>query len=257
MSDDVSPWREFWLASELSEATGPAFAERINDSPPPSGAPGRFAYPSAPVPLAVVNDGLRRVHAARQSTREFRSGRMPAASLGAVFSAFADSPSGRRAWPSAGALYPVAVFAVLLDVEHALAGRVVHYEPESHGLTDVCAAPAWDELREPLGAAGMTGEPQVVVLFALDPAAMEAKYGVRAGRFALVEVGHAAQSLALRLAASGLVGCELGGTYDRAVKRVLGLDGVPVLIALGYACGLGPERRRRRVRPLSAWPTTG
>ncbi|HVF75260.1 MAG TPA: SagB/ThcOx family dehydrogenase [Acidimicrobiales bacterium] len=249
MTDELTPWRDFWLASELSPATGPAFGERINDAVPPSDYPGRFTYAAADHALPRPTDALAEAQAARASTRDFAPGPLPADALGAVFSAFADGAARRRAWPSAGGLYPLEVFALLLAVDHPLDGRAVHYEPDTHGLTDVGPAPSWAEVQEPLGGMALTGAPQVVVLFVLDPGAMQAKYGNRGGRFALVEVGHAAQNLALRLGASGLAGCELGGTYDRTVKRLLGLDDPAVLVALGYACGLHPEvayRTRRK-----------
>jgi len=246
MTDELTPWRDFWLAGELSPATGPAFGERINDAPPPSDYAGRFTYAQAEHALARPADPLAGLQAVRASTRAFAPGRLSADALGAVFSAFADGAPRRRAWPSAGGLYPLEVFALLLAVDHPLDRRAVHYEPDSHGLTDIGPAPAWAEVQEPLGGMALAGEPHVVVLFVLDPAAMEGKYGNRGGRFALVEVGHAAQNLALRLAASGLAGCELGGTYDRTVKRLLGLDDEPVLVALGYACGLHPDPPKRR-----------
>ena len=230
---EVLLWRRFWLASELSATAGPGFAERINDTPPPSDLPRLATYAGPAHPLARADDALWRTSAARCSTRAFGPARLSARSMGALFTAF-----DGRAWPSAGALYPVEVFALLFNVDHPLNGRVVHYEPDTHELTDIASAPSWDALREPLGGQVLVGTPQVVVVFALDCAAMEAKYGTRGGRFALIEVGHAAHALALRLTSSKMVGCELGGTYDRHVKALLGLEATPLLVALGYACGL-------------------
>ena len=74
-------------------------------------------------------------------------------------------------------------------------------------------------------------------MFVLFAERMTDKYGERGGRFALVEVGEAVQSLALRLVAEDLVGYALGGLVDEPVKRLLRLDGTRAQIALGYACG--------------------
>jgi nitroreductase len=82
-------------------------------------------------------------------------------------------------------------------------------------------------------------------VFVLFPDRATAKYGERGGRFALIEVGHAAQNLALRLVAEGMAGCEAGGLLDEPVKALLRLDGTGAQVALGYACGL-PEIARRR-----------
>ena len=253
MTETDDPWEAFWRAGELSAATGPALAARINDVepvPPPS----PFAFAAPPVGLARPRDALAGLLAQRRSTRAFADGRLPAAGLGSLLSAFADNAEGRRAWPSAGGLYPLEVFALLLAVDHPLDGRAAHYEPAEHALTDLGPAPGWDALCPLLSADVLDGTPQVVVLFVVDTAGMARKYGPRAGRFALIEVGHAAQSLAVRLAADGLAGCELGGAFDRAVLAALGLErpGVDAKLALAYACGLpgqvGRGRRGRRPR---------
>lgn len=48
---DLDPWQRFWLASELSPATGAAFAHRINDLRQAGGGPlSRFVYPGADPP---------------------------------------------------------------------------------------------------------------------------------------------------------------------------------------------------------------
>lgn len=252
----VAPWHAFWLASELSAATGAAFGQRIDDfSPVAAEPPNRFVYGAADRPLVRPTDDLARLLATRRTGRDFGEGRLPAATVGSLFSAFADTGgraadgARRRAWPSAGGLYPVEVFACLLAVDHPFDRRAVHYEPDTHGLTDIGPAPGWPELAPALSAGGVTGTPHVVVLFVLDTATIETKYGNRAGRFALVEVGHAAQNLALRLAADELTGCELGGTHDRSLLATLGLAGSGARLALAYACGRPPPpppRRRRR-----------
>ena len=237
MTKQTDPWEAFWLASELSTATGPAFAAQINDFAPPAGRLRRATYSAAPLPLVRRADALADVAGARCSMRAFGAGPLDGSAVGALFTAFADGPGGRRAWPSAGGLYPLDIYALLLDVDHSLHGRAVHYEPDLHGLTDVAASPSWSRLVPLLSAEVLETAPQLVVLFVLDTELAEARYGNRAGRFALIEVGHAAHGLALRLAAEGLAGVELGGAHDRALLDVLGLADTPMRLALAYACG--------------------
>ena len=64
------------------------------------------------------------------------------------------------------------------------------------------------------------------------------KYGATGGRFALIEVGHAAQNVALRVAADGLAGWLAGGVVESELLAMLHLDGTPARVALAYACGL-------------------
>jgi SagB-type dehydrogenase family enzyme len=242
-TDGIEPWEAFWLASELSPSTSPGFGTRIGEFAPAAANHNRFMFAAAGEPLLHELDHLDRLLAARRSVREFRDGVMSAAELGAIFGAFRD-PRGtpdetrRRAWPSAGGLYPLEVFGLLLAVDHNLNGKAVHYECDTHELTPIAQAPPWLDLTSSLAADVVVGEPQVVVLFVLDTEVAERKYGSRAGRFALIEVGHAAQNLALRLAASGLGGCELGGSQDRPILTMLGLGHTRARLALAYACGL-------------------
>ena len=257
---DIEPWEAFWLASELSPSNSPGFGMRIGEFAPDPTNHGRFSFAAGGRPLLHQPGQLDRLLATRRSTRVFRAGAVSAASLGAIFSAFRDprlstEQTHRRAWPSAGGLYPLEVFGVLLAVDHELIGTAVHYECETHELTPIAPAPTWLELSSALGADVIVGTPQVVVLFVLDTDVAERKYGPRAGRFALIEVGHAAQNLALRLAGSGLGGCELGGSQDRAVLTMLGLGNTPARLALAYACGLeasdtSPSGSARRPRFL-------
>ena len=121
----------------------------------------------------------------------------------------------------------------------------MHYDPALHALTAVSDLPPWSACRDAVNLEDCVGIPHVVVVFIVLPERITAKYGERGGRFALIEVGHAAQNLALRLAASGLAGCELGGMFDERVKALLGLDGTTAQVALGYACGMRPRQRRR------------
>jgi hypothetical protein len=64
------------------------------------------------------------------------------------------------------------------------------------------------------------------------------KYGERGGRFVLMEVGHYAQRLSLRIAQERLAGYELRGLKDERVKRLLGLEATEAMVALGYLVGI-------------------
>jgi hypothetical protein len=71
----------------------------------------------------------------------------------------------------------------------------------------------------------------------VDLAAVTAKYGARGGRFALQQVGHAAQNLSLRVAADGLTGYLLGAALDREVLEVVGVAHTGVRYGGALACG--------------------
>lgn len=66
---------------------------------------------------------------------------------------------------------------------------------------------------------------------------MRRKYGPRAGRFAMQEVGHAAQNVSLRLAADRLSGFILGGSMDLEVLEALGVGHTEAWLGGAVACG--------------------
>ena len=80
--------------------------------------------------------------------------------------------------------------------------------------------------------------PALVLIFAVRVGRLAQKYGERGGRFALIEVGHACQNVALRLATDGLVGYQLGGILDHDIEELLQLQGTTARVTLGYAIGL-------------------
>lgn len=230
----------FWENSKLGAVTVRNFRLRIDEYLATEQEQDDLRYPAAPVPLTRPRDALARTADARRSDRAFSERPLPQRRLGALFSAFGVAEDGSRAFPSAGGTYPLEIFALLPNVRGPLGGRVVHYEPHEHALTPVAELPPWDECRDAVNPEGFEGIPHVIVVFVILPGRATAKYGERGGRFALIEVGHAAQNLALRLAREGLAGCEIGGLLDERVKSLLGLQGTPAQIALGYACGPRP-----------------
>ena len=235
MSDDV--WDLFWDNSGLSAATAPAFAERIAAFPAGREPTRMCTFPRAGVPLRRPNDRLARLTDRRRSVRAFGPGTLSTRQLGSLLGAFAGRGDGSRSYPSAGALYPLEVFCLAGDVGGELAGTVGCYDPDDHSLTPVGPLPPWPEWAGAINLA-VEGTPHVVVVFVLFTGRVVDKYGALGGRLALIEVGHAAQNLALRLAADGLVGCEAGGVMEPDLLRLLHLEGTDARVALAYACGL-------------------
>jgi nitroreductase len=88
----------------------------------------------------------------------------------------------------------------------------------------VAALPAWETLAEKVGCLPDASPPGVIAFVCLDVEAMAAKYGERAGRFALIEAGHAAQNLTLRAAVDELACYELGGYADNSLLPLLGIE---------------------------------
>jgi SagB-type dehydrogenase family enzyme len=234
----------FWENSKLNAATIRSFSARLASYAPARSPELRFPGPD--IPLERPTDALATLMSRRRSDRAFSGKPVRRGQLGRVFGAFACSSGGSRTFPSAGATYPVEIFCLLNNVEGSLSRRAVYYNHDRHALSVVGEIPPWERYGEFLNIE-TEGVPQLVFVFVVFPERATRKYGERGGRFALMEVGHVAQNLALRLAKERMVGCASGGLYDDTFRALLGLEEARAHVALGYVCGL-PIRRRLGLR---------
>jgi len=165
---------------------------------------------------------LRDVLLDRRSRTPQARVRLSRAALAAILGAAYRSEHGRRPVPSGGALYPLELYAVALDVD-AVEPVVHHYSPYRHRL-------AWLRTvdREAVAAALVDPELAENAAALLVVTAMfwrsRFKYGLRAYRFALLEAGHLMQNALLAAAALGVPARPLGGYYDRLLDGLVGAD---------------------------------
>ena len=135
-----------------------------------------------------------------------------------------------RATPSAGAFYPLKIYAV------TKAG-LFHYLPDGHGLEQLRS----HDLRPALCAAALGQKwvrqaPLALVLCAVYQR-LTAVYGERGVRYAHLEAGHAAQNVLLQAVALGLGAVPIGSMDDISVHKVLSLpeDHEPLyIIPVGF-----------------------
>lgn len=207
---------------------------------------------SSPIALpAPRHDGdcpVERALHGRRSTREFAPGPLSAAELGQVLWAVQGrtGPDGLRTAPSAGALYPLEVYAVVGDVVAVLAG-VYRYDAARHALVPVRGG---DQRRALAGAAldqmFVASAPAVLVLTSVDRRTT-AKYGERGLQYVPMEAGHAGQNAYLQAFALGLGTAAVGAFRDDRVREVLG---APKAERPVYVLPLGPVRPGGPERPL-------
>ena len=129
---------------------------------------------------------------------------------------------GFRTAPSAGALYPVQVYAVVGKVE-ALTPGVYCYYPQEHAIekvlegdkrADLCRAALYQEAIQ---------EAPVSLVFSAIYEKTTVKYGERGIRYVHIEIGHTAQNVYLQAEALKLKTVAIGAFYDEEVSRVLSL----------------------------------
>lgn len=158
----------------------------------------------------------------RRSVREFADRPLPLNDLGQLLWA-AQGVTGaeaERAAPSAGALYPLELYAVTRDLQGIDAG-VYHYAPTGHELV----AHGMGDVRAVLAEAAceqdwMASAPVTIAIGAVE-ARTAREYGDRASRYVAFEAGHAAENIALQAVALGLGSTMVGAFEDDDVRRLL------------------------------------
>jgi len=187
-----------------------------------------------PLPKADVKGKmtLEGALARRRSCRRYKAKALTRQQIAQLFWAaqgVTEPRRGFRTCPSAGALYPLELYVVT-------AGGVEHYLPGKHA-TELHKA---GDLRAKLQAAalGQLVIGQAPATFVIAGVVMRTarKYGRRAGRYVLMEAGHAAQNILLQATALELGAVPVGAFRDADVAEVLSLpkDHAPLyLIPVG------------------------
>jgi len=129
---------------------------------------------------------------------------------------------GRRTAPSAGALYPLEIYAVAGNVRDLNPG-VYKYGPEKHQLEKVMDGDIRLELSAAALAQGSVKNSAVAFVFTAVYERTTVKYGDRGERYVHIEVGHAAQNLCLQATAMGFGVVTVGAFDDEKVAEVLNL----------------------------------
>jgi SagB-type dehydrogenase family enzyme len=197
------------LASPFEQITAPAL-----QSPTP-----QAQYIDLPAPSLKGTLTLEEALARRRSVRQFSAEALTMQELGQLLWAAQGitHPAGLRTAPSAGALYPLEIYAVTPE-------GVYHYEPQGHRLalhlTGDARATLYDAA---LKQAAVRQAPAVIVIAAVYARTTE-KYGdERSPRYVHLEAGHAAQNILLQAVALELGAVPIGAFYDDQVKKTLAL----------------------------------
>lgn len=127
---------------------------------------------------------------------------------------------GFRTAPSAGALYPLEVYALAGNVEGLKSG-VYKYKPENHELVKISSGDKREELgRAALGQSAVKDAPLDIVLSAVYERTT-IKYGERGRRYVHIEAGHVAQNVFLQAVSLNLGAVVIGAFSDDEVKKVI------------------------------------
>jgi SagB-type dehydrogenase family enzyme len=191
---------------------------------------------------------LEQAIAARRSARTFSGEAITQRELGRLlrYSYGTTEPAlGYRAVASAGALYPLELYAVAWKVE-GLEPAVYHYDPLSHRLDVVERGDFLPTLSRCLWLDGIDAENAALALVITAFFVRSTiRYRERGYRMILLEAGEVAQSLGLLATAMGLASCAVGGFLDNDLSRLLGADGYAEAALLPMIVGRIQEARER------------
>ena len=185
-----------------------------------------------PVPSLKGSMTLEETLVERRSIRNFQTTPLTEAEIGQLLWAAQGitHPSGYRTAPSAGALYPLEIYAATTD-------GLFHYEPKKHRLIKVLEHdPRPDLYQAALRQDSVLEAPMVIIITAVF-ARTEQRYGERTSLYVHLEAGHAAQNILLQAIALDLGTVPIGAFYDDKVKDALSLpaDQAPLyLIPVGH-----------------------
>ncbi len=132
-----------------------------------------------------------------------------------------------RTTPSGGGLFPIELYCVVVDIEGMERG-LYYFNAIEHSLYQIeCGSDVVDRLSDAMPALGEAIESSnVCFLMNSVLTRIKFKYGERAYRFALIEVGHIGQNILLGAQALGLGGLCVGGFLDDAMNAIIRVDGV-------------------------------
>ena len=190
-------------------------------------------YYVLPAPETDGDMSLERVLADRRSRRNFSDTALSAEQLSQILWAaygisetVSDNPllrGGLRTAPSAGALYPLEIYAVVGNVTDIEAG-VYKYDSQEHMIVKTIDRDVRQELSTVTLGQSMVSTAPVTLIYCGVLDRLADRYGQRGReRYVFMEIGHSAQNVYLQAEALGLGACAVGAFTDAGVSELLEL----------------------------------
>ncbi len=133
-----------------------------------------------------------------------------------------DPVRGFRSAPSAGATYPLTVFAAVSEGGVlGLEPGIYEYLPEHHGLRLVRRGDFSEELAKAALGQAWVREAPVCLVIAADYSRTTRVYGERGVRYVHMEAGHVGENIYLQATAMGLGTVAVGAFHDDEMAEIL------------------------------------
>jgi SagB-type dehydrogenase family enzyme len=201
-------------------------------------APTRAQQPKAPItinlpaPQTAGEVSVERALENRRSVRSFAAAPLALAEVGQLLWAAQGitDQRGHRTAPSAGGLYPLELYLVAGNITGLPAG-VYRYRPTTHELVLAGAGDCRTEVAAACRQSWVATAPATVAFTAVF-ARTAKRYGDRSSRYVPIEVGAAAENLALQAVALGLGTTFVGAFDDSKLATALGAAADERVLAL-------------------------
>lgn len=179
--------------------------------------------PTVSLPKVDTRQPLAHLLAARRTVREFAAAPIELGALADLLWAAqgVTAKEGLRTAPSAGALYPLELYAVAGDDVHGLPAGVYRYQPDRHTLQPLIDGDQRAALAEAAHGQAWLAEAAAVLVVTAFYRRTARKYRERAVQYVHLEAGHAAQNVCLMAVALGLGAATVGAFDDAGVQRLL------------------------------------
>lgn len=184
-----------------------------------------------PEPKMMGEMSLEECLANRRSVRKYADEQLTLEQISQILWAAQGitSEGGGRTAPSAGAKYPLEIYAVVSGVE-GLAEGLYRYKPVEHALLAIRKG----DLRKALCASALGQkcvlDAPITIVIAADYERTRKKYGERTERYVHMEVGYSSQNIYLQAESLGLGTVAVGAFEDGKVKDILNEKYEPLLL---------------------------
>ena len=128
-----------------------------------------------------------------------------------------------RVHPSAGAKYPLEVYAIVLSSNEIPQG-IYHYGVKEHSLHVLLQEDVREQFLRAVGGDSRIARASCLIVVTAVPGRTIEKYGERGFRYILLEAGHLGQNFALSATALNLACLNVGGFVDLQIAEILDLD---------------------------------
>jgi len=158
----------------------------------------------------------------RRSVREYRNEPLALSEISQLLWSAQGTTKTLRTAPSAGALYPLEIYVVALNVKDLLPG-IYKYKTQGHKLITVIKGDKRAEICKAALSQSPVKDAPAIIVFSAVFKRTTAKYGERGARYVHMEAGHAAQNAYLQAVSLDLGTVVIGAFNDDELKRAMNM----------------------------------